>query len=37
MDSDPEEQKMTHKIEKSLEIHVLKCWMFFFEGPRLLL
>jgi hypothetical protein len=27
-DPDPEAQKLPTKIEKSKEIHVLKCWMF---------
>jgi hypothetical protein len=29
--------KITHKYKKVKNFHVLKCWMFSFEGGRLLL
>ncbi len=31
------EQKMTHKSREKFKLYVLKCWMFSFEGWRLLL
>jgi hypothetical protein len=36
-DPDPGGQKRPTKIEKIQKFHVLKCWMFSFEGGRLLL
>ncbi len=34
-DPDPGGQKQPTKAEKSQIFHVLKCWMFSFEGPFL--